>query len=185
MSIHTTVTVNARDHRTEDRRVEQRPVVDHRPVETRRPTERGHGPVVIDRRPIVVDHRPVIVTPAPVVVTTYDPGYRIDPGYIYRPAPLQVAGATCLDQGSLAIDTGGELTGMTTLSIQAAGGGQTYVTQVVLYDAAGNYQVVNLNTMISAQNPSVQVALGNGGAITRVVVDGHSDWGGAIALTAT
>jgi hypothetical protein len=166
-----------------------------------------HGP--ISHGPIVVDHRndrdqgrgrdqdrdrdrdrdgdryrPVVVTPAPVVVTSYNPGYSVDPGYTYRPAAIQVLGSTDLDQGSIAIDTAGELGGATSLQLFSTGTGSTYVSQVVLYQADGSYQVVTLNAMLSSENPSVAIALGNGYDTVKVVVNGQSNWGGAIAINA-
>jgi hypothetical protein len=198
-NVHVTVRSeqNARDHRDGGRA--QRPV--------------GHGPVVVDHRDNDRgrndghdryrdsendrdrDHRiadwsrdrfrPIIVapTPAPVVVTT-SPGYSIDPGYTYQPAPIQVLGSTELDHGSIAIDTAAQLDGATSLQLFSTGTGSTYVSQVVLYQADGSYQVVTLDTMLSAENPSTAISIGNGYDIVKVIVNGHSNWGGAIAIDA-
>ena len=111
-------------------------------------------------------------------------GWTPSPRYTYQPQPISVVGATALDSSSLSIDTTGLLGGATTLQLEAAGSGSTYVSQVVLYDANGDYRVVNLNTMISPANPSVQIALGDDAGVVRIVVDGHSTWGGAIAIQA-
>ena len=196
-AIHTNVHVTVksqpsiRDHRDGGGRAEQRPVghgpvaVDHRNDRGRdnnrdngrdngRDSDRGHDR---DR------DRPIVVTPAPVVVN-YNPGYRVDPGYTYQPQAIQVLGSTELDQGSIAIDTTDALTGATDLQLFSTGSGSTYVSQVVLYSADGSYQVVKLDTILSAENPSAAVALGNGGAIVKVVVDGQSNWGGSIAISA-
>lgn len=159
-----------RDHRDDDRRVQvQRPVViDHRSDRDR------------DR------DRPVIIEPAPIVVTgaTYDTGWTPSPGYTYQPQPLVLMSATSLASGELAIDTTNGLGGATSLEIDNAGSGSTYVTQVVTYDANGSYQVMSVNQMLSPQNPTIRLALDNCAGITKIAIDGHSDWGGAIAIQA-
>jgi hypothetical protein len=93
--------------------------------------------------------------------------------------------AASLGTGQFAVDTTGRLTDASMLLVESARTGSSYVTQVVTYDANGDYQVVNVNQMVSPQNPTVQVPLTSGAGSTRVVVDGHSEWGGAIALAAT
>jgi hypothetical protein len=201
-AIHTTANVHvtvksqssARDHRDDGRT--QRPVghgpvvVDHRNDDRGRDNDRGRDS---DRDRDERIHnlgrdrfRPIIVapTPAPVVVTTYNPGYSVDPGYQYRPEAIPVMGSTDLDQGSIAVDTANMLGGATSLQLFSTGSGSTYVSQVVLYQADGSYQVVTLNTILSSENPSVNIALGNGYDTVKVVVNGHSNWGGAIAINA-
>jgi len=54
----------------------------------------------------------------------------------------------------------------------------------VTYDAYGNDQVINVNQTLADENPTIQLALDNCASVTRIVVDGHSDWGGAIAIQA-
>lgn len=177
--------------------------VEHAPahqVQVRDQHEAKPQPIVRDHRdpkpqPIVRDHRdddrraeeqrgdrdrdrdrPVIIRPAPVVVTS--------PGWTAPSYEVSLMGATSLDSGQLAINTMNRLGGATSLEIENAGSGSTYVTQVATYDANGSYQVINVNQMISAQNPAVRLPLDNCASITRVVISGHSDWGGAIALEA-
>jgi hypothetical protein len=163
-----------RDHRDDDRRVQvQRTAeVDHRSDRDR------------DRaRPVIVESAPVVVTGT--AYTAYNTGWTASPSYTYQPQPLSLMGATPLGNGQLAIDTANGLGGANSLQIDNAGSGSTYVTQVIAYDANGNYQVMNVNQMISPQNPTVQLALDNGASITKIVIDGHSDWGGEIAVQAT
>lgn len=164
-----------RDHRDDDRSLQpQRTVdVDH---QSDRDRDRDR-----DRA------RPVVVERAPVVVTGvgYNTGWTASPSYTYQPQPLALMGATSLGSGQLSIDTTGRLAGVTTLQLESAGSGSTYVTQVVTYDVNGNYQVMNVNQMVSTQNPTVQLALENSASITKIVIDGHSNWGGEIAMQAT
>jgi hypothetical protein len=144
------------------------------------------------RRTVEVDHRndrdrerPVIVHAAPVVTRpVYNTGWTPSPSYTYQPQPLSLMSASSLGNGQLSIDTSNGLGGATSLQIENAGSGSTYVTQVVTYDANGNYQVMNVNQMVSLQSPTIQLALDNAASVTRIVIDGHSTWGGAIALQA-
>ncbi len=172
--------IEVRDHRE----VKSQPVVrDHRDnnarVEVHRTTEIDHRGADRDRAwPVIVETAPVVVRPV------YNTGWTASASYTYQPQPLSLMGATSLGNGQLSVDTSSGLGGATSLQIQNAGSGQTYVTQVVTYDANGNYQVMNVNQMLSPKNPTVQLALDNGASITRIVIDGHSTWGGAIALQA-
>jgi hypothetical protein len=143
------------------------------------------------RRTVEVDHRNdrdrerrVIVRAAPVVTSPAYTSWTPSPSYTYQPQPLSLMGATSLGNGQLSIDTSNGLGGATSLQIENAGSGSTYVTQVVTYDANGNYQVMSVNQMVSPQNPTIQLALDNCAGIAKIVIDGHSTWGGAIALQA-
>jgi hypothetical protein len=152
----------ARDHR----QARKQPIVrDHRDAEIR----------VDDRdrdRPIVVE--------APTYVTTAAPL----PSNGYEPQSIALLGSTSLASGQLSIDTTNLLAGRATLQIESTGTGSTYVTTVLLYDTNGNYEVMNVNAMLSAQNPAVDLPLASSAGIVRIAIDGHSDWGGAIALQA-
>jgi hypothetical protein len=44
--------------------------------------------------------------------------------------------------------------------------------------------VLNVNTVLSPNNPTVQVPLDNCAGVTRIVIEGHSDWGGRLAMRA-
>jgi hypothetical protein len=162
-------------------------VRDHRDARPQ-PVERDHrddrGRIVAQREDRDHRDRPVIVR-SPVVVTrpVYG-GWAPASSYSYDPQPISLISATSLASGQLSIDTANELTGATALQIESAGAGSTYVTRVVLYGADGDYQVVNVNAMLSASNPTLQIPLASGANVVRVAIDGHSDWGGAIALQA-
>jgi hypothetical protein len=146
-----------RDHRAmQPARYNREPVRDHR-VETRTVIDRDYG------RPIV------------------SAGW--ESSSYYQTQPIQLLGATALASDQLMIDTGG-LGGATSLEIESAGSGSTYVSQLVAYDASGCAQVISVNAMLSPQNPMVQVALGNAANVVRIAIDGHSEWGGSIAIQA-
>ncbi len=142
---------------------------------------------VIDRDHDRDRNRPIIITPAPVVV--YTPpvvtGWTAGPGYTLAPQPLTLTGATALGNGALAIDTSGQLAGTSALLVESAGAGSTFVTQVRIYDASGNYQVVNVDQLVSPHSPTVRVPLADGSCVAKIVVDGHSNFGGAIVVAAT
>jgi len=112
-------------------------------------------------------------------------GWTAGPGYTVAPQPLTLTGATSLGNGELAIDTSGQLAGTSTLLIESAGAGSTFVTQVGIYDASGNYQVVRVDQLVSPNSPTVRVPLADGSCVAKIVVDGHSNFGGAIVLAAT
>ena len=185
MNIHATAHVSAHQRPAQVERTHRaQPIVrDHR--DARQPIvsyPRGRS-YQVDRRWDRV--RPIIVRPAPVVVTGafYGSSWTPSPSYTYEPQSLMLMTATSLSSGQLAIDTNG-LGNATMLEIDTAGSGSTYVTQVVMYDANGNYQVSQLNEMLSAQNPTIQLALDSGAVITKIVIEGHSEWGGAITIQA-
>ena len=177
--IHSNVQIQARGHVqapiVRDHREQARPVVlrnDHR-SEGRNEgrNDRNEGRT----RPVIV--RPVVYTPAPVIYTAWNPA----PSYTYQPA-IQLLAPTSLANDQLSIDTG-SLGSARTLELDAAGG-QTYVSQVVVYSANGSYQVLPVNQMLSAANPSIPLSIDNCASISRIVVDGHSDWGGALSIRA-
>ena len=169
-----TATVAVRDQRTAKPDVRDRRD-DDRGVAVRRRDDRDH-----DR------DRPVIVRQAPVVVESpvYSASWNPPASYSYQQAPLTLMNATALASSQVSINTTNLLAGATTLELESSGTGSTYVSQVVLYDSAGNYQVMNVNAMLSPSNPTVQIPLANGASLVRVAIDGHSDWGGAVALQA-
>jgi hypothetical protein len=130
--------------------------------------------------------RPVIVQAAPIVVST--PGYTTSwtpaQSYTYEPQPITLVSAASLASDQLSIDTTGELTGTTMLQLESTGAGSTYVNQVVAYDASGNYQVMTVNAMLSPSISPIRLALENGASVVRIAINGHSDWGGSIAVQA-
>lgn len=173
--IHSNVQIQARghvrapivrDHREQARRVVLRN--DHRD----RDNHRDYGRT----RPVIV--RPVVYTAAPIIYNTV---WNPAPSYTYQPA-IQLFGPTSLANDQLSIETG-SLGSARTLELDAAGG-QTYVSQVVMYSANGTYQVLPVNQMLSAANPSILLSIDNSASISRIVVDGHSDWGGALSIRA-
>jgi hypothetical protein len=164
--IHNHVQVQARGH------VSAPIVRDHRddraPVRVERPVRE-----VRVERPVIV--RPVVYAP---VYSAWTPA----PSYTYQPSVIQVLAPTALANDQLAIDTG-SLGNATTLELDAAGG-STYVSQVVVYSANGAAQVIPVNQMLSPQNPSIPLSIDQCNAVSRIVVDGHSEWGGAISIRA-
>jgi hypothetical protein len=185
MAIHHPPTPPARpvvrDHREVSRPVVRQPVVrDHRePVrwdrDRDRDRDRDH-----DRRRVHIEqpvYQPsVYIQPTSTVWT---PG----PGYTYVPQPIQLLSPTSLLGEPLTVDVG-SLGGATTLELDSAGTGSTYVSQVLLVEGDGDTRSVPVNQVLSAQNPTVQLPIGNSREVTRIVVEGHSDWGGSLALRA-
>lgn len=175
VQVRSNVQVAVRDHRVQPSRVVRpEPVRQTRPVRIDR-DDRGHT------RPIVV--HPIYTTPAPVYVsapvyTSWTPA----PSYTYQPAAIQLLGPTALANDQLSIDVG-SLGNATTLELDAAGG-STFVSQVTVISANGAYQTIPVNQMLSAQNPSIPLSIDNCNTITRIVVDGHSEWGGALSIRA-
>jgi hypothetical protein len=53
-----------------------------------------------------------------------------------------------------------------------------------VYSANGAAQVIPVNQMLSPQNPSIPLSIDNCNAVSRIVVDGHSEWGGALSIRA-
>jgi hypothetical protein len=154
--------VQIRDHRTQ-----QRPIR----------TEHWSRPVIVRPTIHTTIYAPPIYTPAPVY-TSWTPA----PSYTYQPAAIQLLGPTSLanDQLSFAV---GSLGSATTLELDAAGG-STFVSQVTVISADGAYQVIPVNQMLSAQNPAIPLSIDNCNAVARIVVDGHSEWGGALSIRA-
>jgi len=135
-----------------------------------------HGytrPVIV--RPTIV--RPVVYTPAPVY-TSWTPA----PSYTYQPSSIQLLGPTALANDQLSINVG-SLGNATSLELDAAGG-STFVSQVTVISASGAYQVIPVNQMLSAQNPSIPLSIDGCTGVSRIVVDGHSEWGGALSIRA-
>jgi len=131
--------------------------------------------------PVIV--HPIYTTPAPVYVSA--PAYTSwtpAPSYTYQPSTIEVMGPTALANDQLSINVG-SLGSATTLELDAAGG-STFVSQVTVISANGAYQTIPVNQMLSAQNPSIPLSIDNCNSITRIVVDGHSDWGGALSIRA-
>jgi hypothetical protein len=155
-----------RDHREP---VRSAPVV--------RPIERDHREQVRWERGRD-DYRPRIVLERPIIGASV---YTTAPSYTVIPQPIQLLAPTPLSSEQLSIDVG-NLGGSTSLELDATGPGTTYVSQVVLVAPDGDTQVVPVNQILSAQNPCVQLPMSGG--IARVIVDGHSDWGGQLALRA-
>lgn len=169
---NTNVRVEVRDHRAPDR--DDRDHRDHRAPDR---DDRGHTrPVIV--RPVV---RPIytapVYTPAPIY-TSWTPA----PSYTYQPAAIQVLGPTALANDQLSINVG-SLGNATTLELDAAGGA-TFVSQVTVISADGAYQVIPVNQMLSAQNPSIPLSIDGCYGVSRIVVDGHSEWGGALSIRA-
>lgn len=160
------------------RPVRPRPAVrDHREVS--RPVIREHRePVRWERRDRDDDRRRVIVE-HPIYQTSV---WTASPGYTYVPQPIQLMAPTALSSEALTLDV--NLGGATTLQLQNAGSGSTYVSQILLIEPDGDTQAVPVNAILSPANPTVQLPVGNSAGVSRIVVEGHSDWGGSLALQA-
>jgi hypothetical protein len=178
VQVRSNVQVAVRDHRVQPMRVVRpEPVRQTRPVRIDR-DDRGHTRPF---RPVIV--HPIYRTPAPIYVSapTYS-SWTPAPGYTYEPASIQLLGPTALANDQLSINVG-SLGSATTLELDAAGG-STFVSQVTVISADGAYQTIPVNQMLSAQNPSIPLSIDNCNGITRIVVDGHSEWGGALSIRA-
>jgi hypothetical protein len=156
-----------RDHRQVSRPVVRTPVSRDR---RDRDDRREHREPVRYRTPIVVQ-RPVIRANV----------WTTSPGYTYVPQPIQLMASTAL--GSEPISIGVNLGGATTLTLSSTGTGSTYVSQILLVEPDGDTRAVPVNAIVSPQNPTVQLPI-NGAGISQIVVEGHSDWGGSLALSA-
>lgn len=172
MSIHSHPAPAAAHHneRRETRNVRVQQRYEHRERTIQRP---------VYVRPIVT--RPIIQRSVYVAPAAY---WTASSAYTVAPQPIQLLSPTSLASDQLAIDTGGSLGAATALELDAAGGGSTYVSQVVLVDAYGGTQAIPVNQVLSGQNPSIQLPLSSGSSIVRVIIDGHSDWGGQLAMRA-
>ncbi len=180
VTIHSNVHVEARahvsapivrDHREPVRTV----VVDHRGDRNwNRQPVRTSRPVIV--RPIIQPVYQPVYTPAPIY-TSWSPA----PSYNYQPA-IEIMGPTSLASNQLSIAVP-SLGTATQLELDAAGG-QTYVAQVIAFSANGTSQVLQVNQMLSASNPTIALPLDNCAQVTRIVVDGHSDWNGALSIRA-
>jgi len=147
--------VEARDHRVQRFDRER---VERVRIERERSWNRIH--------PIIISH------------ATWTPAQS----YAYQPA-IQLLGPTALASGELAIDTG-SLGSSSALELDAAGTGSTYVSQLVIYTVDGGSQVLPVNQLLSASNPSVRLPIDNCAGIARIVIDGHSSWGGLLGMRA-
>jgi hypothetical protein len=149
-------------------------VRDHRQVR-REPVRRA--PVRVERREPIRWARPRVIVQHPVYVA---PTWTASAAYTVQPQPIQLLAPTALsDELSLSV---GALGGATSIELDNAGSGTTYVSQVLLVDASGYTQTVPVNQMLSPQNPTIQLPISS--AVARIVVDGHSDWGGSLSLRA-
>jgi hypothetical protein len=156
-----------RDHRVE-RPVVRAPIVREQrrePVRWDRDhdRDRGHGRVIVEH---------------PIYQSSV---WTASPGYTYVPQPIQLMAPTALSSDSLSLDV--SLGGATSLQLSNTGTGSTYVSDVLLVSADGATQTVPVNAILSAQNPTIQLPINSAG-ITQIVLQGHSDWGGSLALTA-
>jgi len=179
MSIHTSHPVPAAHHeaRPVQRQAQRAIIRDHR--DTARPVVRYERPV-IERHIIARPAHPIIERSVYVTPAAY---WTPSPAYTVAPQPLQLLAPTSLASDQLTIDTG-SLGAATALELDAAGGGSTYVSQLVLVDVYGATQAIPVNQVLSPQNPSIQLPLAGGSSIARVIIDGHSDWGGQVAMRA-
>jgi hypothetical protein len=155
-----------------------RPAVVHKS----RTVVRDHrAPVRIQRRALISNARPRIVVTQPIVRPVYvAPAWTASAAYTVQPPPIQLLAPTALnDELSFSV---GALGGATSLELDNAGSGSTYVSQVLLVDASGYTQTLQVNQMLSPQNPTIQLPLT--GAVSQIIVQGHSDWGGSLSLRA-
>jgi hypothetical protein len=176
MAIHHVPTARPA-HVVQSRQVSRPVVRDHReaarPVvvrtEHRAPIryERGHGRVIV-QHPIYT---------APVYVA---PVWTASAAYTVAPQPIQLLAPTALSDQPLSLSVG-SLGGATSLELDTAGG-TTWVSQVLLVDANGYTQTLPVNQALSPQNPVIRLPIS--GAISQIVVEGHSDWGGQLSLRA-
>jgi hypothetical protein len=159
-----------------------RPAVVHKSrtvVRDRREVRRA--PVRVVRREPIRWQRPRVVVRRPIVAPVYvAPTWTASAAYTVQPQPIQLLAPTALnDQLSFSV---GALGGATSLELDNAGSGSTYVSQVLLVDASGYTQTLQVNQMLSPQNPTIQLPLTS--TISQIVVEGHSDWGGSLSLRA-
>jgi hypothetical protein len=177
VQVRNNVQFAVRDHRVQ-RVVRPEPVRQTRPVRIDR-DDRDHTRWT---RPVIV--HPIYTAPAPVYVSApvYTSSWTPAPSYTYQPSSIEVMGPTALANDQLSINVG-SLGNATTLELDAASG-STFVSQVTVISANGAYQTIPVNQMLSAQNPSIPLSIDNCNSITRIVVDGHSDWGGALSIRA-
>jgi hypothetical protein len=160
-----------------------RPAVVHKSRTVVRDQRRA--PVRVERRIVprtpIRYARPRVVVTHPIVRPVYvAPVWTASAAYTVQPQPIQLLAPTALsDQLSLSV---GALGGATSLELDNAGSGSTYVSQVLLVDASGYTQTLQVNQMLSPQNPTIQLPLT--GAVSQIIVQGHSDWGGSLSLRA-
>lgn len=159
-----------------------RPAVVH---ESRTVIRDRRAPVHVQRRIVrrapIRYARPRVIVTHPIVRPVYvAPAWTASAAYTVQPQPIQLLAPTALtDQLSLSV---GALGGATSLELDNAGSGSTYVSQVLLVDASGYTQTLQVNQMLSPQNPTIQLPLT--GAVSQIIVQGHSDWGGSLSLRA-
>jgi hypothetical protein len=109
--------------------------------------------------------RPVVVTAPPM-------------------AELALAGATPL-ASRLDLDVCNRLAGRTAIHVEARGRGRTFVDEIELHYADRDVEIVKIGRYLDADDAPIQVGLGDGANVTRVIVEGRSEYGGAIAVDAT
>jgi hypothetical protein len=176
--------VSVRDHRearppavVRGERREVRPVVR---IDRGRDRDHDRARPIIERNTYVAPRR-VYIAPTPVYVQPSYASWTASPSYTYAPQPIDLMAPTSLASDQLSVDV--NLGGATSLELDAAGG-STFVSQVVLVDAYGSSQAIPVNQMLSAQNPTIQLPLAAGSSTVRVIIDGHSDWGGQLSMRA-
>jgi hypothetical protein len=114
----------------------------------------------------------------PVVVTS--------PSYAYVPPTTELAlsGATPL-ASRLDLDVCNRLAGRTAIHVEARGQGRTFIDEVELYYADRDVERIKIDRYLDAGDAPIQLGLGDGANVTRIVVEGRSEYGGAIAVDAT
>jgi hypothetical protein len=96
---------------------------------------------------------------------------------------VSLVGATSL-ASRLEVDACGKLAGLSLLRLEPRGGGRTFVDRVVVTYSDRPAKVVEVDRYVAPGAPIVQVALGDADDVQRVVVEGRSEYGGAIAIDA-
>ncbi|MGE5183685.1 MAG: hypothetical protein ACM31C_16550 [Acidobacteriota bacterium] len=168
-------------------------------------TNRNSGAVVRDHR-IDVDwqwmrnHRSRRVVVRPQVnwyassSYNYQPSYQSwEPSYpSYQPATepayeqpslVSIQPPTALVGGQLKLGVAGRMAGTQKLQIKAAGPGGTYIDEVQLLYLNHQSQRIAVNRMVDANNPCIDIPLGDGSGVSLVVVNGTYE-GGAISVDA-
>lgn len=129
------------------------------------------------------DRRRVIVQPTPVYAPSYGSwtygGYDGYAGYA-APSGVMLASPFTLDGDGIQYLDGGNAS-FTSLRLSTSGG-DTYVNQVLVLYADGDRQVIAVNQELQAGNPVVDLALDRRDPVARVVLYGHSEYGGLISV---
>ncbi len=148
------------------------------------------------------NHRkPVVVKPQ---VRWYEsasysvqPTYYNEPVYtapvyqppVYQPPVYEQPSLTLMAPSELGsrfdLNTINELAGKSTIRLDATGcEGSTYIDKVTIYNVNGGYQQITVGQWLSAANPTFDIGLTFGAQTARVIVDGHSQAGGTLAVEA-